>query len=102
MPLGCGSWGGNVTSDNVSPLHLLDIKRVAFEVRPVKSKRPAVSTATAAKSPMAPAPAYASPAAPVPSPAPPAPRQPTVAGGTAGKINREDIAASVYRFLCVR
>src|SRR5262249_27764076 len=31
MTLGCGSWGGNVTSDNVSPLHLMDIKRVAFE-----------------------------------------------------------------------
>src|SRR5919205_926760 len=42
MTLGCGSWGGNVTSDNVSPLHLMDIKRVAFETRPVKSARPAV------------------------------------------------------------
>src|SRR3954453_21753356 len=44
MTLGCGSWGGNVTSDNVSPLHLMDIKRVAFETRPVKSARPAVSS----------------------------------------------------------
>src|SRR3984893_5890636 len=44
MTLGCGSWGGNVTSDNVSPLHLMDIKRVAFETRPVASKRPAVAT----------------------------------------------------------
>lgn len=35
MTLGCGSWGGNVTSDNVSPIHLMDIKRVAFESRPV-------------------------------------------------------------------
>jgi acetaldehyde dehydrogenase (acetylating) len=35
MTLGCGSWGGNVTSDNISPLHLMDIKRVAFETRPV-------------------------------------------------------------------
>src|SRR6266536_1314409 len=43
MTLGCGSWGGNVTSDNVSPLHLMDIKRVAFETRPVASKRPAVA-----------------------------------------------------------
>src|SRR6266849_2821313 len=43
MTLGCGSWGGNVTSDNVSPLHLMDIKRVAFETRPVQSKRPAVA-----------------------------------------------------------
>src|SRR5256714_15335558 len=52
MTLGCGSWGGNVTSDNVSPLHLLDIKRVAFETRPVKSTRPAVSASatTAAQS----------------------------------------------------
>jgi acetaldehyde dehydrogenase (acetylating) len=35
MTLGCGSWGGNVTSDNVSPIHLMDVKRVAFETRPV-------------------------------------------------------------------
>lgn len=35
MTLGCGSWGGNVTSDNVSPLHLMDIKRVAFETKTV-------------------------------------------------------------------
>src|SRR5205085_4333914 len=48
MTLGCGSWGGNVTSDNVSPLHLMDIKRVAFETRPVNSTRPAVAAADAA------------------------------------------------------
>lgn len=35
MTLGCGSWGGNVTSDNVSPIHLMDIKRVAFETKPI-------------------------------------------------------------------
>ena len=40
MTLGCGSWGGNVTSDNVSPIHLLDIKRVAFETKPVNAARP--------------------------------------------------------------
>ncbi|REJ78968.1 MAG: aldehyde dehydrogenase family protein [Acidobacteria bacterium] len=40
MTLGCGSWGGNVTSDNVSPHHLMDIKRVAFETRPVSLSRP--------------------------------------------------------------
>ena len=37
MTLGCGSWGGNVTSDNVSPIHLMDIKRVAFETKSVRS-----------------------------------------------------------------
>jgi acetaldehyde dehydrogenase (acetylating) len=31
LTLGCGSWGGNITSDNISPLHLMDVKRVAFE-----------------------------------------------------------------------
>ena len=32
MTLGCGGWGGNITSDNISPKHLLNIKRVAYEV----------------------------------------------------------------------
>ena len=40
MTLGCGSWGGNVTSDNVSPIHLMDIKRVAFETKPVSVQSP--------------------------------------------------------------
>jgi acetaldehyde dehydrogenase (acetylating) len=92
MTLGCGSWGGNVTSDNVSPLHLLDIKRVAFEVRPVQSKRPAASASKATT--QAPAPAYA-------ATAPPAHPQP-MAGVNASKINREDIAAIVDRFLAGR
>lgn len=39
MTLGCGSWGGNVTSDNVSPIHLMDIKRVAFETKPVNKPK---------------------------------------------------------------
>ncbi|MCY7346433.1 MAG: aldehyde dehydrogenase family protein [Pyrinomonadaceae bacterium] len=39
MTLGCGSWGGNVTSDNVSPIHLMDVKRVAFETRSVQSSK---------------------------------------------------------------
>jgi len=39
MTLGCGSWGGNVTSDNVSPIHLMDIKRVAFETKAVQSRK---------------------------------------------------------------
>jgi acetaldehyde dehydrogenase (acetylating) len=48
MTLGCGSWGGNVTSDNISPLHLMDIKRVAFGTREVTpASRPAASLARA-------------------------------------------------------
>jgi acetaldehyde dehydrogenase (acetylating) len=34
MTLGCGSYGGNITSDNISPMHLINIKRLAFETRP--------------------------------------------------------------------
>ena len=33
MTLGCGSWGNNITSDNVGPQHLLNIKRLAYETR---------------------------------------------------------------------
>jgi len=79
MTLGCGSWGGNVTSDNVGPLHLMDIKRVAFETRPVKSARPTAGVRQAA---------------PVPRAVPVA--EPVVAGG---KINRQEISAIVDRFL---
>jgi len=30
MTLGCGVMGGNITSDNITPFHLLDVRRVAF------------------------------------------------------------------------
>jgi hypothetical protein len=41
MTLGCGGSGGNITSDNISPRHLLNIKRVAYEITPVSSARQA-------------------------------------------------------------
>lgn len=48
MTLGCGSWGGNVTSDNVAPRHLMDIKRVAFETKSVSSAAPVSNPGTSA------------------------------------------------------
>jgi len=36
MTLGCGGYGGNITSDNISPRHLLNIKRLAYDTRPVR------------------------------------------------------------------
>lgn len=60
MTLGCGGYGGNITSDNISPRHLLNIKRVAYEIRP--------PTTGAAASPLTPATADAG--------APPLPRAP--------------------------
>jgi acetaldehyde dehydrogenase (acetylating) len=38
MTLGCGGYGGNITSDNISPRHLLNIKRLAYEIRPAASR----------------------------------------------------------------
>ena len=31
MSLGCGAYAGNITSDNITPLHLINIKRLAYE-----------------------------------------------------------------------
>ena len=36
MTLGCGGYGGNITSDNISPRHLLNIKRLAYDTRPAR------------------------------------------------------------------
>jgi acetaldehyde dehydrogenase (acetylating) len=36
MTLGCGGYGGNITSDNITPRHLLNIKRLAYELRPAR------------------------------------------------------------------
>ncbi len=33
MTLGCGAMAGNVTSDNIGPLHLINLKRIAYHVR---------------------------------------------------------------------
>src|SRR5215216_4014987 len=46
MTLGCGGWGGNITSDNISPRHLLNIKRLAYELRPAA---PSATMADAAR-----------------------------------------------------
>src|SRR5213594_994496 len=35
MTLGCGTYGNNITTDNITPLHLIQIKRLAWETREV-------------------------------------------------------------------
>ena len=35
MTLGPGTLGGSITSDNISPMHLINIKRLAFETDPI-------------------------------------------------------------------
>lgn len=65
MTLGCGGYGGNITSDNITPRHLLNIKRLAYEVRPRRAAGRGVSV-----------PAPAGVAAPAPPPAPGGPPLP--------------------------
>src|SRR5204863_10026578 len=69
MTLGCGGWGGNITSDNISPIHLLNIKRLAYETTPAVVRRPAGATTAAAGGSL---------------PKPPAP--PAVPGGSSADV----------------
>ncbi len=50
MTLGCGGWGGNITSDNITPRHLLNLKRLAYELRPAAR----AATVSLPKAPSAP------------------------------------------------
>jgi acetaldehyde dehydrogenase (acetylating) len=79
MTLGCGGYGGNITSDNITPRHLLNIKRLAHELRPVSR---------------VPSPAPAQPR-PAPLPSEPAKR---VSGGLDAGL----LASRVETFLATR
>jgi acetaldehyde dehydrogenase (acetylating) len=61
MSLGCGAYAGNITSDNITPMHLINIKRLAYELP--RDRRPQASAAAPA---------------PPPPPARPAPAEPAV------------------------
>jgi acetaldehyde dehydrogenase (acetylating) len=76
MTLGCGSWGGNVTSDNISPRHLMDIKRIAFETRPINK--------------------------PAKADVPRLPDRSSSRGAGESRLERSEIAAIVDRFLAER
>ena len=73
MTLGCGGYGGNITSDNISPMHLLNVKRLAHEIRPAAA------------------------AAPAEKPPPPEP-----AAGPNAPLDGDTLAARVHEFLARR
>jgi acetaldehyde dehydrogenase (acetylating) len=79
MTLGCGGYGGNITSDNISPRHLLNIKRLAYETNPAPTRRNLEARAAAGALPKA----------------PPAPRVP-------GGIPAEPLARRIDQFLASR
>lgn len=86
MTLGCGAVGGNSTSDNVGPQHLINIKRLAYAARlPEEALQiPEIKTAVRAAEP---APA----AAPAPAPAP-----------VSSSIDRATVIAAVEKYLAQR
>ena len=43
MSLGCGAYAGNITSDNITPFHLINIKRLAYELP--RDRRPGATAA---------------------------------------------------------
>ena len=61
MSLGCGAYAGNITSDNITPLHLINVKRLAYEL-PREGRDAAAAPADAPKPVTAPP----APAAPPP------------------------------------
>jgi acetaldehyde dehydrogenase (acetylating) len=56
MTLGCGGYGGNITSDNISPRHLLNIKRLAYETSPAPARRTVTAATGGSSLPKAPTP----------------------------------------------
>lgn len=102
MTLGCGSPGGNITSDNIGPQHLMNVKRVAWESRAIEHRT------VPADQRLAGSPVFASPARPQAVAA-------AAGGGTAGPAaaaaqnagssaspDRETIARVVERVLAAR
>ncbi len=81
MTLGCGAAAGNVTSDNVGPQHLINVKRLAYAVRrPEEALQiPEVTTATQAAAPAS---------------------KPFVASAPA--VEKQAVAAAVERYLAQR
>jgi acetaldehyde dehydrogenase (acetylating) len=94
MTLGCGGWGGNITSDNISPRHLLNIKRLAYELRPAALS--ATLSATGAGSTVV----RRDPGAPALEASAPLPR--TVAVPAHRGISASTLAARIDAFLTSR
>jgi hypothetical protein len=107
MTLGCGAPGGNSTSDNISPMHLMNIKRVAWESTPVPHAPKPLPTPVAKPAPP-PAPMEKPTPAPSIAAAPPTPSAPAARAwtptsakptGPLAAPDRAVVAKVVERFL---
>ncbi|MBK6488006.1 MAG: aldehyde dehydrogenase family protein [Gemmatimonadetes bacterium] len=91
MTLGPGSWGGSITSDNITPMHLLNVKRLGEEIRPYRDPlrdRPESRRATEPSQPVLERPRSASASATSASA--------TSASATSASV---DVASIVERFM---
>ncbi len=75
MTLGCGAVAGNITSDNVGPQHLINIKRIAYFARSVDEAFPSL---------------------------PPSVKANAAAAGPAATVDRSSIVTAVERYLSER
>jgi acetaldehyde dehydrogenase (acetylating) len=94
MTLGCGGFGGNITSDNISPRHLLNIKRLAYGIREIGGPDASIAP---------PAPPVLAPPTPQPTAAstvPGLPRAP--AKPVAEPVSAEALSARIDQFLASR
>jgi acetaldehyde dehydrogenase (acetylating) len=95
MTLGCGGYGGNITSDNISPRHLLNIKRLAYEITPAANRFERARTDAASRAAAEQGLPLGASASPVRASADPGP--PTNAG-----ISSESLAWRIDDFLSSR
>lgn len=98
MTLGCGGFGGNITSDNISPKHLLNIKRVAYELRPATSSPQAQAQVSRVR-PVPEVPSALVPGATVPG-APALPKAPSKPQPES--ISADALTSRIDRFLATR
>jgi acetaldehyde dehydrogenase (acetylating) len=87
MTLGCGGYGGNITSDNISPMHLLNIKRLAYETTPAPRSSSIKDESQAGVTPAQGVPAPVSSAAP---------------GGGSRGLSAETLRSRIDSFLASR
>ena len=80
--LGCGTWGGSSVSENVSPLHLINVKKVAYGTKPcatLAADDPTFNHPELASACSAPAPCMTATSCGTPVPVPPMPAAPAPA-----------------------
>lgn len=86
--LGCGTYGGSSVSENVSPLHLINVKKVAYGIKDCTTlasadptfNHPELANIAAAAQPAAPAPVMTTSSCGTPIPVPPMPAAPAAGG----------------------